>query len=244
MDEKAAVARISAFLEPDRDDMFFLKDMATPVLRFRRGQQLRREGSSQPKLFLLKRGWVASSIVTADGSRQMLRTHLPGDLLGIPSLALTTAHDTLTALSPVDAFVIEPAALMALFAERPRIATALFLIAQEERIIAMDRLVSIGTSNSTQRLAALIFELKTRLARSGAVVRRSFDAPITQSDIGDLIGVSAIHVNRILANLRAEGIATWSSGIVTVLDEERLLRLSGMPVRDFVRVGAAGDAAA
>ena len=195
------------------------------------GEVARAEGDAPPTMYLLHSGWTASSIVVAGGARQMIKVHLPGDLLGLPSLAFAQACDTIHALSPAVVSIVEPRAISQIFESSPRLAALLFLLSQEERVRLMDRLASIGRTDAIGRVAALILHLHARVQCNQPDADDTFHAPLTQADLADLTGLSKVHVNRTLQQLRGDKIVRWSSRSVTILDPDRLKELAQIPPR-------------
>lgn len=226
-----ATARFSAFAQISEHGLNELKALAGPMRYLREGEFLRHEGDPDPKMYLLCSGWTASSIVVAGGSRQMVKVHMPGDLLGLPSLALASAADSVSALTPAAVITVERSAIGHLFEINPRLAGLLFLISQEERVMLMDRLASVGRTDAVGRIAALILQLHDQVLRNDPDAGDTFHAPLKQSDLADLAGLTKVHVNRTLQKLRADKIVRWANKSVTILDGAALKRLAGLPAR-------------
>ena len=115
----------------------------------------------------------------------------------------------------------------------PRIAALLFLISQEERVRLMDRLASIGRTDAISRLAELILQLHARVVCSDPDSGDTFHAPLTQSELADLTGLSKVHVNRTLQQLRKDKIVRWTSRSVTILDGAKLRELAELTPRQL-----------
>ena len=229
MDAGWDVARFKAFTCADDNDIDTFRRIAGPPIALRRGEILRMQGAPDPQVYMLLSGWVACSIIVGDGARQIVKVHVPGDLVGMPSLAAATATDTIDALCPATLGVIETSAIGKLFASNPRLAALLFLIAQQERVLLMERLASIGRTSAVSRVAALMLELRTRLRRNDPTIDQVLPAPLTQEDIGDLTGLTPVYVNRTLRQMRTSGIATWRRGTITINDRGALITLASLP---------------
>ncbi len=231
MDAGWNVERFKEFTGADVADIERFKQMAGPSIRLKRGDIVRRQGASDPQVYMLISGWVTCSINVGHGARQIVKVHLPGDLVGMPSIAASTACDTIQTLSDVTMGVVETTAIGRVFAENPRLAALFFLVAQQERVLLMERLASIGRTSAISRVAALMLELRSRLRRSDAAVDTAFPAPLTQEDIGDLTGLTPVYVNRTLRQLRTEGVAVWRRGEITITDYPRLIEYAELPQR-------------
>lgn len=197
----------------------------------KRGEFICNEGDAPAGLYLLLDGWAASSLTFASGARQLLKIHLPGDMIGMPSLALQQAGDSVVALTQVELSVISRQSLGQLFERSPRLAAILFLISQEERVAGMDRLASIGATEAVHSLAALLLHIHDRVRRSDPDIGDSFDMPLSQDDIADLIGITTVHLNRTLQHMRGDGLLAWTRHRVTILKRGALHDLAGLPAR-------------
>ncbi|WP_093317127.1 Crp/Fnr family transcriptional regulator [Sphingomonas jatrophae] len=209
--------------------------MAGKPLLLERGEVLQTEGEADTIPHLLIDGWVASHVTLHDGARQMIKAHLPGDMMGLPSLAYKNAVDTLTALTPARVVPVPREAIGAMFAKQPRLAALLFVVSQEERGMLIDRMAVMGRADTARRVAALIVQLHERLRRNDPSVGLTFATPITQSHVADMIGATLVHVSRVLLQLRASNLVRWMRGSIAILDLEGLRRFAGLPQRELDR---------
>lgn len=235
MEDRWAIARFKAFADLGGSEISKLEAMPGTTRKLASGEILRSEGDASPVMYLLHSGWTASSVWVADGSRQMIKVHLPGDLLGLPSLAFAQACDTIHALSPAVVSIVDPHAIGEIFRTNPRLAALLFLISQEERVRLMDRLASVGRTDATSRVAALILQLHARVRCNDPDGDDTFHVPLTQADLADLTGLSKVHVNRTLQQLRGEKVVRWSSRSVSILDNARLHELAKIKPRQLAK---------
>jgi CRP/FNR family transcriptional regulator, anaerobic regulatory protein len=226
--------RLEAFASLQDHERGMLEAVAGPAIRLARGKTLRPEGERDPQLYLLASGWAASTIRSPAGSRQLLKIHMPGDMMGLPSLAYHEAVDTIVALTPIVVHSFPSAAIGAMFASHPRIAALLFLISQEERTMLADRVAAMGRAGAVQRVAALILQLHARVMRHDPATGDSFHVPIRQAELADLAGITTVHVNRVLQELRARELVHWSRQTITILDQPGLRALAGLPERTMV----------
>lgn len=192
----------------------------------KRGAIVRREHDRAHELFVIRSGWMYSYVLLDDGSRQILRLHFPGDLIGTSGAAFTEATDSLVALTDVKLCPFDKAGLKILFERHPRLAALLFLIAQAERVSLTDRLASLGRTSARARVAALLLDTIDRLRAMRSDLGNSFQLPMTQEEIGDATGLTAVHVNRMIRVLVEEGLIARSNSTVTILDERRLSRVA------------------
>lgn len=188
---------------------------------------LRLQGDPEPDIFLLRDGWLACSLVHDSGKRQITKIHLPGDLVGVPSFASDVAAETIHALSPAAVGVIDPPAIGDVFRNHPRMAAFLFLSAQEERVLLMERLAAIGQTSALVRIAGLILNLHDRMRLIEPNSVDTFLAPLSQEEVGDATGLTSVSVNVALKTLRNDAIASWSKGTLHILNRTELERMTG-----------------
>lgn len=224
-------ARLTEFRSPSPAELEIFGSMAGPIQSVARHRTIRREGDRPQCVYMLVEGWVMSCMTLADGRRQIVKVHLPGDMLGSPSIALDRAAETLIALTPVKLRSIGFTALGSLFTRAPHMAALLFLSAQQERVILMDRLCSIGRTSAECRLSALLVHLHDRLNLIRPETGRRFDHPLTQEQIGDIIGLTSVHVNRVFRALEDKKLILRDGHSIELLDIPALRRLSGVPER-------------
>ncbi|MEG3093467.1 Crp/Fnr family transcriptional regulator [Sphingomonas sp. PB1R3] len=201
---------------------------------FKRHARIRGEDVLPTCFYLLVEGWVAAAQILPDGRRQILKIHLPGDALGTPSMCMARTVEDLTALTDV---VVVPVSLKrfgTLFDTYPRIAARFLLSVQYERIALMDQLASMGRTSSEARLAAFLIDLFERLEPLGAVQGDSFDLKVTQEQMGDLLGLTSVHVNRMIRGLEKQGLISRSGHRMTLLSRQGLQQLAVRPVRQRI----------
>ena len=227
--------RFSALADLAPDEKAALAGMAGEPVFLRRSQVLRHEGDTSPGLYVLFKGWVGSSIRLSDGNRQFLKVHLPGDVLGAPSLPLTHAADTLVALTDAKIALVDLNDLGAIFASFPRLGVLFFLAAQEERVVLMDRLVSVGRLSAPPRLAMLLIHLYERLVAIDPKTGPEFDLPLSQEQIGDIVSLTAVSVNRALRSLQNDGYIHRNGRTIGMADIAGLRNLASLPARRLQR---------
>ena len=183
------------------------------------------DGSPHPRLIVS--GWACRPRFLPDGRRQMLGLLLPGDLMGDRGDRRPLALNPVIALTPVRTIGIGRMvqAIRTQPEEHAGITRALAAFERVEEIVLLDHVVRLGCQNARQRLSHLLIELYNRLSSIGFVHNGSFPMPLTQDTLGELLGLSLVHVNRIVAQLRREKIVSIRSGVVRVEDFAKLALL-------------------
>jgi len=190
----------------------------------RRGGVLQRENDRAGELFVLRKGMMMSSVLLDDGSRQILRFLFPGDMMGEASLVSREAPETITALTDCVVCPFERPAFSQLLSQHPRLAALIMVYNQIERVAMTDRLAALGRTSAKARVAALLLELRARMRMIDANVGDSFTLGLTQEEIADAIGLTAVHVNRMLRQLEEERLIARENGRVKLLNEGQLIR--------------------
>lgn len=225
--------RFSAFVDLTQEERIALRDMIGHEAPFEAGERIRLEGDEVISLCFLHEGWALSSITHPDGSRQVLKVHRAGDIMGMPSLPFETAVESLVALTSARVSAIPLGKLGTLLADSPRLGALMLLMAQEERVTLMDRLAIGGQFSAKHSVAALLLLLFDGRPPSDDLAV-SLHIPLTQVQIADLLGLSTVHVNRVMIALEAEGLITRDGPLghtYELPDVPRLKSLIGMPDR-------------
>lgn len=220
-----------AFFELDADELETLAGLPNALRRYGKNETIRSEGEPVQEIFILHEGWVTTGVASSDGGFQIIQVHLPGDMMGTPSVVLAKAAETLTAITPAVISKVPLARLGRLFAERPRLAAALFLASQQERIFLMDVITSVGRRSALQRVAAFLLHLFERWQSIDPATGSSLFMPLTQEHMGNALGLSAVHVNRMLHQLEERRMIARSSRQIVFLDVEGLRHLADLPQR-------------
>lgn len=215
------------FHDGDRLSNFEL--MSGPQRLCSKGHFLSHEGEPRPDLYLLRSGWLCCSITTPAGDRQITTIHLPGDLVGMPSIAREVAAETISALTDCVVDIIPLEAFAVAFRQHPRLAALLYMSAQEERVRLNHQLTLVGRVHSVKRMAAFLLSIYHRVRVNVAGVDDSFALTLTQQDLGDATGMSVVHANRALRILRERGYASLQKGTLTVHDYPGLVTFAGSP---------------
>lgn len=227
--------RLNEFITLTQEELNAFRGMTSATLKLSRDEIVRAQGDSVTELYFVIDGWVAASVGLPDGKRQIIRVHLAGDLLGAPSLTLPRAMESLVALTPATVDVIPLQAFGELFNRMPRLAAAMFLTSQKERVALIDRIVSIGQTKALQRISAFLLHLHDRLKLIDPRIDKTFELPLMQQQVGDLLGMTMVHVNRTVKAMERNGLIHRKGRCWTLRDIPALRELSAIPERNFVR---------
>jgi CRP-like cAMP-binding protein len=190
---------------------------------YRRDTVIRSENDRSREVFVVQKGWLHSYALLSNGSRQIMRLHFPGDIIGLSSVAFGQSTDSIMAVTDVTLCPFDRDRLGKLFEEHPRLSALIFTLCIAERVSLADRLASIARTSARARVATLLCKLIARIRLSGGAGLKEFHIPLTQEEIGDATGLTSVHVNRMMRNLVEDGLIARSGNIITLLNEDRLV---------------------
>lgn len=193
----------------------------------RRHVHLVRRNEATDRLFRIVEGWACQYRLLPDGRRQIISLFLPGDYCEAQWLLSGKANWPIVALTDLS-FVEIPLDQMRAYLTQggPEMAELLGAIARTLKNHET-WIVNLGRMSATERICALLIDLFERLEPTGTVVANRYPLPLTQNDIADVVGISAVHANRVLQMLRGKGVIALETGRLEVLDPEELRRMCG-----------------
>ncbi|MGO4387655.1 Crp/Fnr family transcriptional regulator [Microvirga sp. 2YAF29] len=209
-----------------REDEVILTRLAQPVRTVSARGDIIPEGSSSRFLPLIVEGWACRYRLLPNGKRQIISLFIPGDLCEPFGVLPRFMDQPLAALTPVTAALVPLSAIGSLVRHNPRINEAFWWDLLVASTIEREHVVSLGRRTATERLGYLFCELHLRLEMVGLVNGLSFDMPVTQADLGDVLGLSTVHVNRSLQELRLTGLISLRGRSLTLQNLEGLRELS------------------
>ena len=207
-----------------------LDDAALTALRYAEQSERRipvrrelvAEGAPVDAPILLLSGWAASVRLLADGRRQIMGFLLPGELLGSCGRPRSRALATVVALTDVTVAALpRPETLPAGSPLADAYATSRAL----DDLFLLNQVARLGRLDAYERLVDLLIELHDRFALAGMAIAGSFPLPLTQETLADALGLTSVHVNRMIQLMRKDGLLTWKSSTATLVDQPRLGRL-------------------
>ena len=222
MTDSCFVKRLTHYLTLTPSEEAAVRQLEEAPEALKVGDILFEEGETSDCVALVQSGWLTSSTLLSDGQRQILRVHLAGDLAGMTGLAW--AEGAFTVIASLDTVICRfpRRSLSELFERHPRLAALFFAMAMAETVDLCDRLRAIGRTNGKARLVQFFLSTLARYNVTGQSGERTLPLPLTQTDLADAVGLTNIHVNRLLRELTEEGLIKRGRGTVTMLDMARL----------------------
>lgn len=204
------------------DERLALIEAAGEERNFAAGADLVREGQRPQVSTLVIEGFTTRYRLLSDGQRQITAIHVPGDFVDLHSFVLKEMDHSVGALSRCRTIMFPHERLTHITEQHPHLTRVLWLMTLLDGAIHREWLVAMGRRSAPQQMAHLICELYVRLGVTGLVRDSTFTLPITQIELGDALGLSAVHVNRVLQELRTENLFTWQGHTIHILDWPRL----------------------
>ena len=211
--ERQAILRLPVRLEEVKADQ--------PILR---------EGSRPKRSCLVVEGLACNSKVGPNGRRQILAFHIPEDMPDLTSLHLEVRDSDIWALTPCTLAYVDHGDLDQFCDEQRRLARFLWRSTLVEGSVHREWTLNVGLREGLSRMAHLLCEVMVRMEFIGRAQDGRCAFPVTQEDLGEATGLSTVHVNRVLQDLRRQGLITFAKGQLTIHDWEGLVELGDFRV--------------
>jgi CRP-like cAMP-binding protein len=192
------------------------------MVAIRADQDIVREGDAPTRSCLLLSGFACTYKMTVQGKRQIVSFNLPGDVPDLQSLHLKVLDNSIGTISPCSVGFITHEALQDICTRYPRLAAAFWRETLIDAAIFREWVLNVGRREAYNRMAHVLCELLTRLRAVGLAEDHTCDLPITQGEFADAIGVTPVHVNRVLQQMRADGLIELNGVRLNIPDWERL----------------------
>jgi CRP-like cAMP-binding protein len=219
--------KLNSFVQLTSAELSCLSDLQSAPVRVKRGKELVHEGQTGHKAYVLQSGWACSFKLLPDGGRQIIGFPIPGDCIGLRSVLLRTSDHSFSALTDASVSSVDAPRMLQLFSDFPRLAAAILWATSRDEAMIVEHLVSIGRRTAIERTAHFFLELSERLRLVGLATDKEFPCPLNQYVLADALGLTAIHVNRVLRQLREKQLLTLKRGTVVIHDGPALAQLAG-----------------
>lgn len=214
-----------------------LDHAALPPRVVRAGTDLIREGERAERLYLVVEGWAFRYMTARDGARQISAVLVPGDVANIDALSGASAGSGIRAVTRLTVAALSCDSARALAAEHADIANLFLMRALGDNAMLSRWALCNGRLPAFQRLACLLCELSVRLDAI-ADNRSRFDLPLTQELLADVLGLTSVHVNRVLQGLRRDGVLMFGKRQIAILDLPLLHAIAGWQTQYADRAAA------
>lgn len=216
------IRKLNSIFTLSGEEQQALNDLPVQVTSVKADRDIVSQGDHPSQTCLLLEGFTCVYKSLTDGKRQIMALHVPGDIPDLQSLHLEVMDSSIASISPCTVGFIQHRDLRRVCERFPRIASAFWRETLVDASIFREWLLNIGRREAYSRMAHLLCELLFRLQAVGLVENDTFDLPVTQVELADLLGTSSVHANRVIQALRADGLIQTQGKRVTVPDLAKL----------------------
>ena len=223
----AFLQKLERFEPLHPDDRAWLVSIAGRTKDVGADQDLIREGDNPENVLVILDGFAMRYKLTENGRRQIFAYLIPGDFCDLHVALLKTMDHSIGTLSPCRVAYLAPSTILELTERRPSLARALWMCALVDEATLREWLVNLGQRSAPHRISHLFCELHERMRAVGLTDEGSFDLPVTQAELSDTMGLSIVHVNRSLKELRESGLVTLKNERISIPKIRQLMEYSG-----------------
>lgn len=199
------------------EDRAAVKALPATLRRFAAGDDLVVEGDVPSQCHVMISGLAFRHRTLPDGRRQIMSFSVPGDVCDTEALLLAMDH-SVTALSACEVAFIPHTAMDPLLDSHPHVLRALWRTNLVENAVTREWMVGMGRRSAKARIAHLFCEVYVRMRTAGLVEKNRCRFPVTQTHLSDALGLSVVHTNRVLQDLRGEGLIGFRGGELVMLN--------------------------
>ena len=192
------------------------------------GKQIAARDEVSSEIFVLCTGWAFCYFQLSDGRRQILKFLLPGDLFSSIAVLDKTLHFSVKALTEVQVSGLSRSEIRARCAADPAVQWALANSCIKETQEAAELVTALGQCSAEERIAYLLLHLMPRIAAVNVIREQRYPFPLRQQHIADTVGLTPVHVSRVLSLFRDRRLVALSEGVLTVLNRAELERIGSL----------------
>lgn len=186
-----------------------------------------REGDRPGPVFVMLDGWAFRYKILPNGARQIMAFLMPGDCCDLHVGLLAEMDHSIRTITQAEIVTIEREQMDALMDVHPKIARAMYISQLVDEGTMRAWITSMGRRTSTERAAHLICELYLRARSIGITTSSELSLPLSQLLLADALGMTPVHLNRVLKDLKLQGAMTLQRGMLVVTNPERLISIAG-----------------
>ena len=217
------VRKLGYWIDFDERDRQALRDLPNKTRRLERHGHIVREREKTTHSCLMLSGFAIRYKIVVGGARQIVSIHMKGDLVDLQNSFLGVADHTIQVITEAEVAFIPREAVKELAFDRPRVGMAMWFDTLVDGSVFREWIANVGRRDAYTRIAHLLCEFSLRLKVAGLGEASEYELPMTQEQIADCTGLTAVHVNRTLKSLEAEKlIARRTSRTVTIGDWRKL----------------------
>jgi len=223
----AFVRHLSGYGPLGNDEISLLAGACTNVRELPANFHLIRDGDEPDPVFVILEGWACGYKMLPDGGRQIMSFMLPGDFCDIHIAVLEAIDHNIMTLTKARVASLPRAQMETLVRARPALTQAFWWSQLVDQSILRAWIVSMGRRKSLERVAHLICELYIRMRNIGLTDNHECDIPLTQLVLADALGLTPVHINRVLKVLKTAKVMELKRGSLKIIDSAKLAEIAG-----------------
>lgn len=221
------VQKLSGLAQLTAEDATVLEEATSRPRRYVARQDLIREGDKTGPMFVVLEGWACRYKILPNGTRQIMAFLMPGDACDLHIKLLAEMDHSIQAITTASVATVSREEMQAMMRMHPNISNAMYTAQLIDEGIMRAWIVSMGRRSSIERVAHLICELYLRARNIGLTVGDELALPLSQLILADALGMTAVHINRVLKELRLAGAMALKRGSLTILNPSKLVQIAG-----------------
>lgn len=221
------IDKLQCFATLDEGDVAALVAITNTSRSYEARHDLIREGDRPGPVFVVLEGWACRYKILPNGTRQVLAFLMPGDSCDLNIGLLAQMDHNIQTIVSARVATVERAAMDTLMDDRRGVAKAMYVSQLVDEGIMRAWITSMGRRASIERVAHLMCELYLRARNIGLTSETHLELPLSQSLLADSLGMTAVHLNRVLKQLRLSGAMTLKRGSLTITDPLKLVHIAG-----------------
>jgi len=215
---EAHLGKLRARDDISADEEQAIRGLVAQVVDVPADRTVIRRGEELHQSMLLLSGWLARAKDLPSGQRQMAELHVAGDFADLHSFTLKRLDHDVIALTPCRIAMVPHERLTGITERFPHLSRMFWLMTNIDAAIQREWTLSLGSRSALARMAHLFCEMNVRLAVAGLAQGDSYDFPLTQVELGECLGLTSVHVNRTLQELRRRGLLSLENRRVEIHD--------------------------
>jgi CRP-like cAMP-binding protein len=241
----AFITKLAALVELSAADRRAVAAATANPRRYAAKQDLIREGDEPGPVFVVLEGWACRYKILPSGTRQIMAFLMPGDACDLHANMLAEMDHGIQAITSATVAQVSRAEMQRLMHGHPSFARAMYIAQLVDEGIMRAWIVSMGRRSSIERVAHLMCELYLRARGIGLTDGAEFVLPLSQIILADALGMTPVHINRVLRDLRVMGAVELSRGSLSVINSMKLVQVAGFDenyLHRRLRQSAGGEA--
>ena len=203
-----------------------IEGLVSEVRSVRADQAVIHAGEQLSVSLLLLEGWMARTSDLANGERQFTELHIAGDFVDLHAFTLKHLDHDLRTLTECRLAVVPHQRLERMLEQHPRLARIYWFLTNVDAAIHREWVLSLGQRSALSHMAHLFCEMRVRLDSIGLADGDEYAFPLTQREVAECLGLTTVHANRTVQELRRRELITFAKGTVTILDRRQLEALA------------------